>query len=195
METKIKNLLARLAFFAEDGMAEPPIVAIAKDADALLKEMCMAGQAQAEPRCACGDSFTSDAACANCLATQQQAEPVARDVVYEVLYGLRISTRHQCMEAADKIAALFPAQPPAVAVLGVTNISMETIGGNHRVVLHVGTIGEMYDLGKSLRSILSAAPQPAVLTLNQAQVEALKEVLRISDRSHEAWDILKKALK
>lgn len=89
----------------------------------------------------------------------------------------------------------YAAHPPAVAVLGVTNISMETIGGNHRVVLHVGTIGEMYDLGKSLRTILSAAPQPAVLTLNQAQVEALKEVLRISDRSHEAWDILKKALK
>lgn len=46
METKIKNLLARLAFFAEDGMAEPPIVAIAKDAEALLKEMC---RAQPEP--------------------------------------------------------------------------------------------------------------------------------------------------
>lgn len=46
METKIKNLLARLAFFAEDGMAEPGIVAMGKDAEALLKEMC---RAQPEP--------------------------------------------------------------------------------------------------------------------------------------------------
>ena len=38
-------------------------------------------------------------------------------------------------------------------------------------------------------------PQPAGLTLDKAQVEALKEVLRISDRSHESWDILKAALK
>lgn len=28
---------------------------------------------QVEPRCACGDSFASDAVCANCLAAQQQA--------------------------------------------------------------------------------------------------------------------------
>lgn len=35
---------------------------------------------QAEPRCACGDSFTSDAVCANCLAAQQQAAPEAPTV-------------------------------------------------------------------------------------------------------------------
>lgn len=35
-------------------------------------------QQQAEPRCACGDSFTSDAVCANCLAA---AEPVALEPV------------------------------------------------------------------------------------------------------------------
>lgn len=48
METKIKNLLARLAFFADEGMADAPIVAIAKDADALLKEMCRGFPEQAQ---------------------------------------------------------------------------------------------------------------------------------------------------
>lgn len=50
----------------------------------------------------------------------QQAEPVASDAIYEILYGLRISTRHQCREAAEKIAGLYakpPAQPVARDVL------------------------------------------------------------------------------
>lgn len=38
MDAKIKELLTRLSFFAEDGMADKPIVEIAKQADALLLE-------------------------------------------------------------------------------------------------------------------------------------------------------------
>lgn len=61
-----------------------------------------------------------------------------------------------CHETTEEAA-----QPPAVAVpgvlRGVTNISMETVGGNHRVVLQVGTVGEMYDLSKAIRAMLAAA--------------------------------------
>lgn len=39
MDAKIKELLTRLSFFAEDGMADKPIVEIAKQADALLSEL------------------------------------------------------------------------------------------------------------------------------------------------------------
>lgn len=39
MDAKIKELLTRLSFFAEDGMADKPIVEIAKQADALLYEL------------------------------------------------------------------------------------------------------------------------------------------------------------
>lgn len=38
METKIKDFLCRLAFFAADGMGEDKLVEFAKQADALLKE-------------------------------------------------------------------------------------------------------------------------------------------------------------
>lgn len=38
MDAKIKELLIRLSFFAEDGMADKPIVEIAKQAEALLME-------------------------------------------------------------------------------------------------------------------------------------------------------------
>jgi len=50
---------------------------------------------QAEPRCACGDSFTSDAMCANCLASTQ-AVPAARDVLMEALLELRAAAVEQC---------------------------------------------------------------------------------------------------
>lgn len=39
MDAKIKELLTRLSFFAEDGMADKPIVEIAKQADALLTDL------------------------------------------------------------------------------------------------------------------------------------------------------------
>lgn len=39
MDAKIKELLTRLSFFAEDGMADKTIVEIAKQADALLYEL------------------------------------------------------------------------------------------------------------------------------------------------------------
>lgn len=90
METKIKDLLARLAFFAEDGMAEPPIVAIAKDADALLKEMCR-GFAQQSSLCdACAranvDCPIYPQQTASCVehrpAAQQQAVPVAMSLPF-----------------------------------------------------------------------------------------------------------------
>lgn len=104
METKIKNLLSRLAFFAEDGMAEPPIVAIAKDADALLKEMYL-------PK------------------PEQQPLPVARDV----LMALAEEVKKACGKAwgsADEgkeyaairncninaIIDRYATKPPAVAV-------------------------------------------------------------------------------
>lgn len=79
METKIKNLLARLAFFAEEGMADAPIVAIAKDADALLKEMCRG-------------------------FAQQQAEPVAQKPVATV----RVSHEGYSMELSKYIAYALP---------------------------------------------------------------------------------------
>ena len=44
------------------------------------------------------------------------------------------------------------------AMRSVTNISMETVGGSHRVVLQVGTLGEMYELSKAMQA---AAPHPA----------------------------------
>lgn len=37
---------------------------------------------QSEPRCACGDSFTTDAVCANCLAAQQQADNQSEEAAY-----------------------------------------------------------------------------------------------------------------
>lgn len=131
METKIKNLLARLAFFAEDGMAEPPIVAIAKDADALLKEMCL-------PK------------------PEKQPLPVTRDDVYETLYGLKISTRHQCMEAADKIVALFAAKHQAEPVARIKTVGGYPDDSRHELELLVKH-GQLSD-----GQLLYAARPPAV---------------------------------
>lgn len=39
MDAKIKELLTRLSFFAEEGMGEPKLVEFAKQADALLNEL------------------------------------------------------------------------------------------------------------------------------------------------------------
>lgn len=125
METKIKNLLARLAFFAEDGMAEPPIVAIAKDADALLKEMCIASAVE-QAKLNLKDAVTivpalhsdglpvhayANAVIKDCIITKgacsgvvfpaeqaQQAEPVARDELSQGFYWLsKKDGTHKCL--------------------------------------------------------------------------------------------------
>lgn len=78
---------------------------------------------QAEPRCACGDSFTSDAVCANCLAAQQQAEPVAAQCRFEGEEEWSPCTlaHHLLVQAHPKEWPHYEtralcAQPPAVAV-------------------------------------------------------------------------------
>lgn len=51
---------------------------------------------RAEPRCACGDGFTEDAMCANCIAAAeqpQQAEPVARDVLMALAEEVHAATK------------------------------------------------------------------------------------------------------
>lgn len=56
------------------------------DACADLMGQLANGMAAAVPRCACGDSFTADAMCANCIAAaeqEQQAEPVAAQSRFE----------------------------------------------------------------------------------------------------------------
>lgn len=163
METKIKNLLARLAFFAEEGMAEPPIVAIAKDADALLKELCRAQpeQAQQAEPVAFGDDVVQYIGrwgghcrdCADNMGICHTGLPCGdgAKAITHVLSALAYGINNGFLQ---RIAAQPPAQP--VALRSVTNISMETVGGNHRVVLHVGTVGEMYELGKVIRAMFAA---------------------------------------
>lgn len=91
------------------------------------------------------------------------------------------------------------AQPPAVAVPSNqqrTNwqllVSMYESGTPAQ---QKGAAGMAID---ALRRLVAAAPQVATsagLHLNPTQVAALREVLRISDRQHDAWDTLKAALK
>lgn len=105
MDQKIKELLTRLSFFAEDGMADKPIVEIAKQADALLLEVARKPNTQqpaaymvVQPRCKAGKTFLSEAAAyAELLASPAgselvnlyTAQPVPRDVLMAALADCR----------------------------------------------------------------------------------------------------------
>lgn len=84
MDAKIKELLTRLSFFAEDGMADKPIVEIAKQADALLLEVARKPNTQQpaaymvmQQGCKDGKTFLSEAAAyAELLASPAGSELV-----------------------------------------------------------------------------------------------------------------------
>ncbi|MGQ5733760.1 hypothetical protein ACUNI2_18455 [Serratia sp. IR-2025] len=62
-----------------------------------------------------------------------------------------------------------------------------TVSGRGGVVWHNGT-------PEDDTAIYTAPPAPAVPTLPTALLDAMDEVLRISDRDHEAWDKAKSAI-
>lgn len=116
---------------------------------------------QAEPRFACGDSFTSDAVCANCLAAQQQAEPVAAQCRFEGEEEWSPCTlaHHLLVQAHPKEWPHYEtralcAQPPAVAVpegyaLVPVEPTEEQWGGLARDIMMAFDLG-----GKSPASLL-----------------------------------------
>lgn len=135
---------------------------------------------QAEPRCACGDSFTSDAVCANCLATQQQAEPVARDVLMALGIDVLVQSGSSMRESdLAAIADRYAAQPPAVAVAvpqGWSSVSQrvkDDITGLLEDTAHAAQYSDQaagvkadYELAeacKLLVAMLAAAPLSAAL--------------------------------
>lgn len=117
MDAKIKELLTRLSFFAEDGMADKPIVEIAKQADALLLEVARKPNTQqpvaymvVQPGCKAGKTFLSEsAAYAELLESPAGSElvnlyatpPVPRDVLMAALGACRAECAKHYLGDAD----------------------------------------------------------------------------------------------
>ena len=61
--------------------------------------------ASAKPRCACGDSFTSDALCVNCLAAEAaRAKPVSAIDTSSERVEKYCENRHDCQPAGEAVA-------------------------------------------------------------------------------------------
>lgn len=137
------------------------------------------------------------------LYTKPPAQPVARDEPVKLddddiisiadANGFDISTPDGVIELCKAVAS-HTAQP--VALRSVTNISMETVGGSHRVVLQVGTLGEMYELSKAMQAAAQQGEPVAWDVLNddlpdvviQATAEAIGDAYDCV-RVWEAWSV------